>query len=237
MHSYDGSKDIATIISNNAFVYIYLINSFTRMTDVASTAGEMSGILQRIADFVRWPSGSGKSSLLRILSCLWNPKQGIIRRNIGSNDVLCIPQRVYFPTGNLSLRQQICFPCTISNNFASEDTAQIENILKTLKLDSLLVRCGGLDNLIDFEWKETLTPGELQRLSFARVVYQKPKLVILDEATNSLPNDMEATIYRLLKTNEIQYISAGHRDSLRKLHDLELKLDGKTGYNILEIIN
>uniref|UniRef100_A0A914CIK1 ABC transmembrane type-1 domain-containing protein n=1 Tax=Acrobeloides nanus TaxID=290746 RepID=A0A914CIK1_9BILA len=53
MHSYDDSKDLVTIISNNAFVYIYLVNSFTRMTDVASTAGEMSGILQRVADFAR----------------------------------------------------------------------------------------------------------------------------------------------------------------------------------------
>ena len=39
--------DLAQIISNNAFVYIYLVNSFTRLTDLAMDAGEMAGVFQR----------------------------------------------------------------------------------------------------------------------------------------------------------------------------------------------
>ncbi|VDM94186.1 unnamed protein product [Onchocerca ochengi] len=46
-------QDLARIIINNAFVYMYLINSFTRITDVALSTGEMGGILQRVAELIR----------------------------------------------------------------------------------------------------------------------------------------------------------------------------------------
>lgn len=40
-------EDLAKIISNNAFYYIYLVNSFTRLTDLAIDVGEMAGVFQR----------------------------------------------------------------------------------------------------------------------------------------------------------------------------------------------
>uniref|UniRef100_A0AC34FWP6 ABC transporter domain-containing protein n=1 Tax=Panagrolaimus sp. ES5 TaxID=591445 RepID=A0AC34FWP6_9BILA len=46
--------DLAKIISVNAFIYIYLVNSFTRLTDLAIDVGEMAGVFQRIADFVQY---------------------------------------------------------------------------------------------------------------------------------------------------------------------------------------
>ena len=112
------------------------------------------------------------------------------------------------------------------------DGGFIEKILRDLKLHHLVDRCGGLDASVEFDWHETLTPGELQRLAFVRLLYHRPILAVLDEATNSVPSDMEATMYQLLLAHDISFISAGHRQSLTAFHSLELKIDGKTGYSL-----
>lgn len=61
----------------------------------------------------------------------------------------------------------------------------------------LLDRCGGsLDTVPTFNWSDELSPGELQRLMFARLFFHKPKIAVLDEATSALSAEMEETIYR-----------------------------------------
>ncbi|CAJ0920807.1 unnamed protein product, partial [Mesorhabditis belari] len=54
MHSYDDLdvSKFAEKLSNNSFVFMYLINSFTKLTDLASSVGEMAVYSQRIADLV-----------------------------------------------------------------------------------------------------------------------------------------------------------------------------------------
>uniref|UniRef100_A0A183ELA8 ABC transporter domain-containing protein n=1 Tax=Gongylonema pulchrum TaxID=637853 RepID=A0A183ELA8_9BILA len=70
----------------------------------------------------------------------------------------------------------------------------ISGILNNLQLSWIIERCGGLYSPVEFEWQDTLTPGEQQRLAFARVIYQRPELVILDESTSSVGVDVEELI-------------------------------------------
>ncbi|VBB32987.1 unnamed protein product [Acanthocheilonema viteae] len=250
-------QDLGRIISNNAFVYMYLINSFTRITDVALSTGEMAGILQRWVIFDRnddfvvdsafkkngtnklmiydihnisytlpncyptqkllkdfsfainkdakiWitgPSGSGKTSLIRVLSRLWQHETGYIRCGLKRGQILRLSQTPYFPCGHLSLFQQISFPATgISNSIEriDNDYVSITSILNELKLDWLIERCEGLFNPVEFEWQDTLTPSEQQRLAFARVLFQQPQLVILDESSSCIDLEIEEHIYQLL---------------------------------------
>uniref|UniRef100_A0A7E4W8W6 ABC transporter domain-containing protein n=1 Tax=Panagrellus redivivus TaxID=6233 RepID=A0A7E4W8W6_PANRE len=65
-------------------------------------------------------SGSGKSAFLRIITRLWKIKSGTFTMGISDNEILVIPQKPYFPTGNLTLRQQIIFPKLIDDRNVSD---------------------------------------------------------------------------------------------------------------------
>ncbi|VIO88169.1 Uncharacterized protein BM_BM17988 [Brugia malayi] len=295
-------QDLGRVISNNAFVYMYLINSFTRITDVALSTGEMAGILQRVAELIRvcehmgnnrtgsnnfladsrfikddtnrdmiydihkisyslpnyystqnllndfsflinknakiWikgVNGSGKTSLIRVLSQLWRHETGYIKCGAKRGQILRLSQTAYFPCGHLSLFQQISFPATgISDSLEKTDNdyASIIKILNELKLDWLIERCEGLFNPVEFEWQDTLTQSEQQRLAFARVFYQQPELVILDGSSSCIDLEIEEHIYQLLISNNIGFISIGHHPSLIKFHDKVLHLNGCGSYTI-----
>jgi len=92
-------------------------------------------------------------------------------------------------------------------------------VLQLVKLDHLIKN----DNQTA-DWCDVLSPGEKQRINLARVFYHKPTYVLLDEATSSISEDMEAEIYHLLALHNITAISVGHRAVLHKYHNMLLTL-------------
>uniref|UniRef100_A0A0N4ZIX9 ABC transporter domain-containing protein n=1 Tax=Parastrongyloides trichosuri TaxID=131310 RepID=A0A0N4ZIX9_PARTI len=296
LHTYkdvDPTK-LPEIISNNAFVYIYLINSFTRLTDVALSSGEMAGVLQRVYEMmkecndmdktrynnidglgknddasykfnnvsintpqggviiknlslsisdksnllIQGSSGTGKTSLVRILSGLWKHSSGKILAKYTINDMAVLPQKSYLPCGTLSLYQQIMFPSTNIEDDGFEVDKRSEDIfilLEKLNLSHIVKKVGNIFDEPTFEFINTLTPGEVQRLVFIRAIIKNPKLIILDEATNSVDNETEYTMYNIMREKNIQYISIGHRTSLREYHDQCLTLTGDGGYIVDKI--
>ncbi|XP_018021421.1 lysosomal cobalamin transporter ABCD4 isoform X1 [Hyalella azteca] len=107
---------------------------------------------------------------------------------------------------------------------------QLLRWLKQIKLASLVRRCGGLDSDPGWIWSDVLSPGEVQRLCFMRVLYHQPHFAILDEATSALSEDVESILYSLAADAGVTVISVGHRASLRPYHHALLTLDGKGGW-------
>ncbi len=80
-----------------------------------------------------------------------------------------------------------------------------------------------------------MSPGEMQRLSFVRLFYHRSPFAFLDEATSQVSMDMEHKLYRLCATYGITLVSVGHRQSLLEYHDMELRLDGKGGWQMIQL--
>lgn len=80
-----------------------------------------------------------------------------------------------------------------------------------------------------------LTPGEAQRLAIARVLYHKPVILFLDEATSQLDINNERIVYQLLQEYDVTFISVGHRLSIRQYHHSEITISDDTSYIVSQI--
>lgn len=157
---------------------------------------------------IRGPSGCGKTSLLRALAGLW--PFGSSGHIIGParEHILFVPQRPYTPQG--SLRRAICYPNI------RPDEHQLAAALEACRL-------GYLKEMLDTEddWQHKLSPGELQRIAFVRILITRPRLVLLDEATAALDEETEAALYRLIRQElpDSIIVSIGHRSTLNAFHN------------------
>ncbi|MGD9500848.1 MAG: ABC transporter ATP-binding protein/permease [Halothiobacillus sp.] len=161
-------------------------------------------------------SGSGKSTLLRALAGIWPFGEGRIELPEGSK-TLFLPQKPYLPLG--SLREAVLYPQ------AAQDTSDevLGAVLKAVGLGTLVPSLDSIE-----PWSMILSLGEQQRLAFARVLLQQPRLVFLDEATSALDESSEAALYELLiaQNPQMTVVSVGHRSSLRHLHSRRWTLEG-----------
>ena len=174
------------------------------------------------------PSGCGKTSLLRMISGLWEPENGLIKKP-KTGDLLFIPQKPYMILG--SLREQLCYPTQVDK--FSDD--HLISVLHEVNLKSLSDRYPNLD--IKQDWPRILSLGEQQRLAFARLLLNSPHFAVLDEATSALDIETEKHLYNLLKERELSIISVGHRPTLKDFHQNVLELNGKGGWKLLTAEN
>src|SRR6266849_5619711 len=154
------------------------------------------------------PSGSGKSTLFRAIAGIWPFGRGEIRAPRKAR-VLFLPQRPYLPIG--TLRSVVSYPMAA----AGVDDATLREALEAVGLADL---AGRLDEAS--HWALQLSPGEQQRIAFARALVQKPDWLFLDEATSALDEATEARLYSLLRERlpETTLFSVGHRATLRAFH-------------------
>lgn len=174
-------------------------------------------LLQRIDEtfehgqnyLIKGRSGIGKSTFVKTLAGIWPFASGNI--TLPENQkVMFLPQKPYMPLG--SLEEAILFP----DKQRKEDEEKVKQILLACHLDHLIPRLKEVA-----AWSEQLSPGELQRIAFARVLLHKPDWVFLDETTSMLDLANEKSLYELLKAQlpDCSIVSVGHRPSLDIYHD------------------
>lgn len=142
------------------------------------------------------PSGSGKTTLMKLLVGLYRPQEGkILYNGIDENniDFEDLRNQIGFVTQDTQL-----FSGTIKENLlfvnpgASDE--DLSDVLNKASCQNLLSRAEkGLDTMIG-EGGLKLSGGEKQRLSIARALLRKPKLLLFDEATSALDSLTEEEI-------------------------------------------
>ncbi|MBJ7427827.1 MAG: ABC transporter ATP-binding protein, partial [Bacteroidia bacterium] len=149
------------------------------------------------------PSGSGKSTLVKLLVGLYTPLEGnVVYNNINYNEIEIDELRAQL--GFVTQDTQL-FSGTIKENLLfvkpNATNEQINEALERASCNNLLERSENGLNTVIGEGGMKLSGGEKQRLSIARALLRKPKLLVFDEATSALDSITEEEI-----TNTIQQI-------------------------------
>ncbi len=163
------------------------------------------------------PSGAGKTTLVKLLVGLYSPLTGSVRYN-GIDRELIDQDELRAQIGFVTQDTQL-FSGTIRENLLfvrpGATDAECLQVLHRAAADSLLARADkGLDTLIG-EGGVKVSGGEKQRLSIARALLRRPRLLVFDEATSSLDSITEEEITRTIESvgeqSDVMTILIAHR--------------------------
>jgi len=147
------------------------------------------------------PTGSGKTTVIRLLCRLYEPQQGTIR--LDGVDIRELPIATLRRRLGVVLQDTFLFSGNVADNLrldADISEADLERLCGDLGLAPLLGRLG--DGLAT-ELRErggNLSSGERQLLAVARVAIRDPSVLVMDEATAFMDPSTEATLQRDLET-------------------------------------
>ena len=142
-------------------------------------------------------TGSGKTTLVNLLTRFYNPTDGKIsinNENINSFDLESFRSNFSFVDQNVRL-----FNDTISGNiaFGQKDKMPMDSIINAANVSNSIEFIEKLDNKFDSDIGEdgvTLSGGQRQRLSIARAIAKDSAILILDEATSALDSATEKLV-------------------------------------------
>jgi putative ATP-binding cassette transporter len=171
---------------------------------------------------IKGASGTGKTTLLRTLAQIWPYADGALTAPAGTN-TLFLSQIPYLPLGDL--RTAVAYPA------AAADLAD-DALTATLTKVSLPHLVGQLD-IVD-DWSKVLSPGEQQRIAFARILLIRPQVVFLDEATSAIDEGLEYALYQLIRTElpDTILVSVAHRSTVDVHHTQKLELSGTGAWEL-----
>ena len=165
-------------------------------------------------------SGSGKSSLLRILLGLQHPAEGEVildGRPMRDIDLAYWRRGIAGVFQGDSLEEAVTIRAQLSPN---QDAAltEIWEVLRIVEMaDEIQGMPMGVQTIVD---SGRVSSGQQQRLLIARALLARPSLLILDEATNAIPDAIQARIFARIRERRIGCLVVSHRESVWQAADV-----------------
>jgi ATP-binding cassette subfamily B protein len=186
--------------------------------------GRVVGLLGR--------TGSGKSTIARLATRLYEPQQGVVE--VGGTatwdiDLADLRRRVAMVTQDVQL-----FRATIRDNLTFFDDSisddDLIDVIRRLELDEWLNSLpAGLDTMLD-SGSGGLSAGQAQLLAFTRVFLRDPGVVVLDEASSRLDPATETLLERAidhLLENRTAILIAHRLETVARADDIVILEDGR----------
>ena len=142
-------------------------------------------------------TGSGKTTMVNLLTRFYNPSSGKIL--INGQDIVSYELESYRSNFSYVDQNVRLFNDTISGNiaFGQKESMSIDLIMNAAKVSNSIEFIEKLDNKFDSDIGEdgvTLSGGQRQRLSIARAIAKDSPILILDEATSALDSATEKLV-------------------------------------------
>ena len=171
------------------------------------------------------PSGSGKTTLLNIMGAIDQPQEGSV--NVAGKDLVGVGKK----EAGLFRRDSVGFIFQFYNLLPTLTTREnvelgIENILKdkgeVRSRAEKYLKLVGLDDKMN-NFPQELSAGQQQRVAIARALAKEPKVVLADEPTGNLDEDMGEGVMKLMKSLQhelgMTFFIVSHDTRLRKYMD------------------
>jgi len=176
-------------------------------------------------------SGSGKSTILKLLLGLYEPKSGEI--SVLGNNTVGIGKYALRDVFAYVPQDSFLFPVSISENITGKKEVSHEAIgklEKACKAAGILEFVNSLPDKFDSilsESAENISGGQRQRIAMARAFYKDAPIILFDEATSALDPTTEAEILRTLDeaTKDKTVIMVAHRASAKAFCDTVITME------------
>ncbi len=159
-------------------------------------------------------TGAGKSTLINLLMRFYDPHQG--RITVDGEDARNLRLRDLRSLFGLVLQDVFVFSGSLRENILLDrphDEARLTSVLEQSQLRDLVSRLPqGLETQVG-ERGQKLSAGERQLLAFARMLYQEPAVLLLDEATANIDSETESKIQTVIErvSHRLTTFTIAHR--------------------------
>lgn len=195
-------KDAVSMVADGSITFDDVSFSYTNQADKLNLKHITLNIPSGSTVGILGPTGSGKSSLVQLLARLYDVYSGSVK--VGGVDVRDYQIKSLRDSVGVVLQKNTLFSGTVAENLRwGNENASLEELIWATKIaqahpfiDSLEEK---YESVVEQEGTN-FSGGQRQRLSIARALLKKPKVLILDDSTSAVDTKTEASIRSALRS-------------------------------------